>query len=326
MLRWPCAALAAAFVLASSGCGIIDKELNNRGGYVDYLADKYWFAADTKGMRLLRSYVLQASLARIAAVTSKNADERGVILTRINNATRAGQEAYDCVAEEWKTTAGGICVFFDDLMVQYADSVFALAMSALPIAEAQDLVGKVTGAASPIGAALGGMDLLRAMIEFARDAFTVGRRAAALYRDTVELEMIVAIYNLNGFKGTYPELAPIYDKLVHDYAGGAGNLKLWKADLESIQLQYYTLFQPVASHFDAVSSVMRRACAQVLPSGEKAENCRVLQTGTAVVVGVSTVAPSPAAPATMILRANPLVSEPAARVPPPAVPRSATGM
>jgi hypothetical protein len=43
--------------LSSGGCALFDAELHNRGGYLDKLADDYWFKADSKRMRALRALV-----------------------------------------------------------------------------------------------------------------------------------------------------------------------------------------------------------------------------------------------------------------------------
>ena len=68
--------LVLALALWVGGCSIARQELDNRGGYVDYLADKYWWKADSKRMRALRAYALHAAIARIAMITPKGAAER----------------------------------------------------------------------------------------------------------------------------------------------------------------------------------------------------------------------------------------------------------
>ncbi|PNB52466.1 hypothetical protein C1X77_27645, partial [Pseudomonas sp. GW531-E2] len=60
---------ALALVLWVGGCTVVHQELDNRGGYVDYLADKYWWKADSKKMRALRAYALHAAIARIAMIS-----------------------------------------------------------------------------------------------------------------------------------------------------------------------------------------------------------------------------------------------------------------
>jgi hypothetical protein len=62
---------ALLLALLCSGCAVWDKEINNRGGYLDYLADEHWLKADSKKMRALRAFAIQVSLARIASVAAK---------------------------------------------------------------------------------------------------------------------------------------------------------------------------------------------------------------------------------------------------------------
>ena len=66
------ALFALLALLASSGCTIIEKERTNRGGYLDYVLDQQWMRADSKGMRALRAFAIQVSLARIASIAAKN--------------------------------------------------------------------------------------------------------------------------------------------------------------------------------------------------------------------------------------------------------------
>jgi hypothetical protein len=89
-----------AAALLSSGCAIIDKEMHNRGGYLDYLADSHWFKADSKKMRALRAYALEASLARLAAVSPKSDQDRKLMAIRVGDATERAQLVLKCAFKE----------------------------------------------------------------------------------------------------------------------------------------------------------------------------------------------------------------------------------
>ena len=249
------------FVLVGSlfagGCAILDQELNNRGGYFDYLADKYWFKADTRGMRLLRGYVLEASLARIGSVSSKTTDDRSLIQLRIANATKNAADIYQCIQKEGATPPV-VCVFFDDLMVQYEDSLLALARSALTFEEGKDLLARVMS---------GGIGTIEAIFDFSREAFIFGRRAAALYRGSIELEMIVAIdyFDSHGRSDISQPLKDVYRQ-------GAGDLRLWKATLAQLKASYFGLIWPGPQHYDAVTEVIKRACDQI--GGAFTDQCK----------------------------------------------------
>ena len=41
-------------LMTTSGCGIIEKEMTNRGGYLDAVLDDHWMKADSKSMRAPR--------------------------------------------------------------------------------------------------------------------------------------------------------------------------------------------------------------------------------------------------------------------------------
>src|ERR1044071_6427244 len=79
------ACVGVAFLLG--GCTVIEQELRNRGGYLDYIVDKHWMKADSKGMRALRAFAIEVSLARIASVAAKNDDDRQLFATRIGKLT-----------------------------------------------------------------------------------------------------------------------------------------------------------------------------------------------------------------------------------------------
>ena len=185
------ASLVVAFaLLLNSGCGIIEKEKTNRGGYLDYVIDRHWMKADSKGMRALRAFAIQVSLARIASVSAKNESDRQLLAIRIGALTKRFQPVYACAFNRNPLgVAGGEndpCFYYDSAMVDYSTGLFDLAMIALPIEEAKNLVTSLAGSTvNPINI----LDLLESLISVARDAIKYGRVVGALYRDTIELEV-----------------------------------------------------------------------------------------------------------------------------------------
>src|SRR5882724_6971730 len=146
-------------MLLNSGCAIYEKETTNRGGYLDFVLDQHWLKADSKGMRALRAFAMQVSLARIASVAAKNDSDRQLLAIRIGALTKRFTPIYLCAFDNNPLGVQGAerdpCFFYDSAMVDYSTGLFDLAMIALPI----------------------------------EDAIKYGRIVGALYRDTVELEV-----------------------------------------------------------------------------------------------------------------------------------------
>src|SRR5690242_17376774 len=153
--------------LLNSGCGILQQELNNRGGYVDYLADKYWWKADSKKMRALRAYALHAAIARIAMISPKGAAERNQLAYQVGSAGLYAQQLVKCAYD----TPGEPCFYFDSIMVDYVNALYTAAVAALPIEDAQKLITNITGGI--VGTA-GAVDILRALIQLGADALRYG--------------------------------------------------------------------------------------------------------------------------------------------------------
>src|SRR5882757_10934173 len=83
-------------LLFNSGCAIYEKEVSNRGGYLDAVLDDHWMKADSKGMRALRAFAIQVSLARIASVSAKNESDRQLLAIRIGALTKRFMPIYLC--------------------------------------------------------------------------------------------------------------------------------------------------------------------------------------------------------------------------------------
>src|ERR1700741_3869983 len=136
-------------LLFNGGCAIYEKETTNRGGYLDAVLDDYWMKADSKGMRALRAFAIQVSLARIASVSEKNDIDRQLLAIRIGALTKRFLPVYACAFNRNPLGVPGTqndpCFYYDSAMVDYATGLFDLAMVALPIDDAKKLVTAVTG-------------------------------------------------------------------------------------------------------------------------------------------------------------------------------------
>jgi hypothetical protein len=168
-------------VLLGSGCTVWQKETTNRGGYLDYVLDQHWMQADSKRMRALRAFAIEVSLARIAAVSNQTQNGRDVLAARIKSTTTQFVPVYMCAIKNIPTRTVGTekdpCFYYDSAMVDYTTGLFDLAMAALPIEDAKNLINTLPASAvSPIAWA----DLLHALLVIGRDAISVGRVAGAL--------------------------------------------------------------------------------------------------------------------------------------------------
>jgi hypothetical protein len=162
------------------------------GGYLDYVLDQHWLKADSKGMRALRAFAIQVSLARIASVSAKNESDRQLLAIRIGALTKRFLPIYACAFDTNPLGVPGAendpCFYYDSAMVEYSNGLFDLAMVALPVEDAKRLVNTATGSLiNPINL----VDLLNTLLAIGRDALTYGRVVGALYRDTIELEVQV---------------------------------------------------------------------------------------------------------------------------------------
>jgi hypothetical protein len=265
--------LTCCVVLLGSGCTIWQKETTNRGGYLDYVLDKNWMQADSKRMRALRAFAIQVSLARIATVSAKNQADRIVLGTRIGMATKQFWPVYNCVITDIPTAPGketDPCFFFDSAMVEYTTALFDLAMIALPVEDAKNLMNAIpTSTANPIVWA----DLLNSLIVIGRDAVTLGRVAGALYRDTVELEVQLwlatpAIDNRSpSFKVVEADVAPL--RAV--YGQGNDDMPAWLAALAALHARGLEPY-PDLKFFSKLDGLLNYMCDQI--TSDTSSNCK----------------------------------------------------
>lgn len=215
-------ALLALLCTLFSGCSFINAELNNRGGYLDEKGDQYFMIADTKPMRVLRAYVLLGSVTRLAQ--TKYESEREVIVRHVNSAIKVASDTYYCAYSQ-----PGQCVYFDERMVELEIAVLRLlvavttseddddlfeavnkqVLKAVPLLKPVDSLSKLVDVvASTADAAAIASKTIQSVMQFAQSYYFKGRRLGALYRDSIELNMIAALTSLDTIcaikTGVYP--------------------------------------------------------------------------------------------------------------------------
>ena len=257
--------VAFAFVLWLGGCTIVQQELDNRGGYVDYLADQYWWKADSKKMRALRAYALHTAIARIAMISPKGATERNQLAYQIGNAGMYAKLLVNCAYD----TAGEPCFYFDSIMVDYVAALYGAAVAALPLDDAKKLVNDITGGIVGPAAAV---DALQALIKLGTDAVRYGTVSAALYRDSMELEVQVWINSPNepGSQVTFSDVAT----LAAIYATGKDDMPSWKAEIERL-VKAGLEPTPNRRYLSRLFTLMTYACKQITPDPVFRQKCIV---------------------------------------------------
>lgn len=207
MLLW----IALSIMLQGCVASFFDGELNNRGGYIDAKLDDHWMIADTKPMRVLRAYVLIGSVARLAQ--TKYDSEREAIVKQVNIAVKVAADAYYCAY-----TQPGRCVYFDERMVEAEIAVLRLLVAVLSKKEDEDLfeaLGKQLSETFPLlksvesltklldsllatgEAAVTTGKLITSILKAGKVIYFQGRRLGALYRDSVELQMVTVLSSLD---------------------------------------------------------------------------------------------------------------------------------
>jgi hypothetical protein len=297
-------------VFSSGGCTIIQQETTNRGGYLDYVLDQHWFKADSKRMRALRAFAIQVSLARIASVSAKNDSERQLLAIRIGATTKQFLPVYNCAIKpdpaDTPGTEKGPCFYFDSAMVAYSTGLFDLAMTALPIDDAKNLVNTVTGTiAAPNPVAFG--TLLNALLVIGRDALNYGRIVGGLYRDTIELEvqLWLATPSIDDRPPPYRVTEADVSALRAIYAGGNDNMPAWIATIATLRSQgLEPLPDPV--FFSELGGLMKYICDLITKDATASNLCKAnlpttmappaAAVGPATPVSIGPANPAPPAP------------------------------
>ncbi len=187
---------------------------SNRGGFIDRLEDTFWFRADTKQHRVLRSYMLLASMARLATRSNTSKDEREAQAIRIGKAVRIADDAFRCAYRQEP------CAFFDDrmaaldiMLLQLAAGIFAseedqgliqqLGTELLGKTPINDVVASLTHGAKIVSSSSAAVskttDVVTAILTLSSNAFDEGARISAVYRDSIEMDMQVTVDTLRHF-------------------------------------------------------------------------------------------------------------------------------
>lgn len=291
------APFVVALSLSLSGCAAFTLEYQNSGGFVDTILDKFWFKADTKQMRVLRSYSLVGSLLRLSNVGRTKA-ERTVLAAQVLETAQKSASAFSCAYSE-------TCFFFDDQMAELDQSLFKLAVLVLDTKDNEDLAselqGKLLGKIPVLGSTTTALaKILDAgsatahataqVVEVGSSLLKIGlaglnynRRIGALYRDNLELDMVVTIDALELYCSTpglrfkdaskAQNLACEVAKDGRDYyKHGAGKLAAYKTYLTNPNAAggWLPFIIPQKRHFIAVTRLIRGACTELV---DKEDGC-----------------------------------------------------
>ncbi len=295
--------------LLGSGCvAFLDAELNNRGGIIDLKLDERWILADTKQMRVLRAYVLIGSLARMSRENYYNS-ERQLIAQHVNTAVNVAFDAYACAYSR-----PGDCVYFDERMAELEVAVIRLAIAVFSKHENESLISMIVSQSSDTAPLLKGVSslgkaldaltstaeavastgaLIKSLLNFGEAAYFTGRRAGALYRDSLELSMIAVLGSLDVQCIGLDEVARQFRvgderdearrTLVQFYGGpkpdasacaalaeglirwrqGSGDLAEWKEFLANDMVAFRKYIVPGEGAFIQASDLVWRACEQI---------------------------------------------------------------
>jgi hypothetical protein len=227
-MRWLTSLCALLIATAVGGCAIIEAEKDNRGGFLDKAADDLWMKADSKKMRALRALAIEASLARIAMISPKSAPDRTLLARRIGETTKRADVVRKCAFVQpliAGQAANEPCFFFDSVMVDYENALFDLALVALPIDDARNLLTRVTGGVASV--AINPLELVQTLLDIGREAFRVGRVVGAIYRDTLELEVQVWLAS--------PGIEDLVAGLRSEYDRGNDDILAWRGHIAALR-------------------------------------------------------------------------------------------
>ena len=262
--------------LASSGCAVIEQERTNRGGYLDYVLDQNWMKANSKGMRALRAFAIEVSLARIASISAKNESDRQLLAVRIGALTKRFIPIYLCAFDTNPLGVAGAendpCFYYDSAMVEYANGLFDLAMVALPKEDAKKLFDMASGAfVSPVNI----LDLLNALFAIARDAVIYGRTIGGLYRDSVELEVQLWITTPAIDDRPPPGRVTLDDiaDLQAIYSQRNDNMAAWLGAIAVLRARGLEPL-PQRKFFGELGGLLRYICDQITQDKPTADQCK----------------------------------------------------
>jgi hypothetical protein len=323
------AAICALLIGASvGGCALIEAEKNNRGGFLDQVADDLWMKADSKKMRALRALAIEASVARIAMITPKSAPDRALLARRIGETSKRADLVRKCAFPKdppliTGQRSGEPCFFFDSVMVDYENALFDLAIIALPIEEAKKLMTRVTGGIASVS--LNPMELVQTLIDIGREAFRYGRVVGAIYRDTLELEVQVWLEspkfaNAERARGVPEQFVVTEEKvagLAAVYVRGNDNIPAWRAEIAVLRAEG---LEPVPHErfVTELYSILVYICGQIVSKQDDSYNqCAFIPSGLPSGAGAGGRSSGSGAGAGETERRRVVVKPPDAKVAPP---------
>jgi hypothetical protein len=290
-MRWLLGICVLFIGMTVSGCAIIEAEKDNRGGFLDRAADDLWMKADSKKMRTLRALAIEASLARIAMIAPKTAQDRALLARRIGTTTQRADVVRRCAFGP-RLVPGQLdsepCFFFDSVMVDYENALFDLALISLPLEDARTLITRVSGGVAAVS--VNPLQLVQALLDIGREAFRYGRVVGAIYRDTMELEVKVWLES-PGLADRVVALRAVYDR-----GNGTDNIPAWRAEIAALRAQG---LEPVPDvrFLQQVFGILQYICGQIVsttdPAYEECAQRKLLQGFSVVTVESTTLFPAP---------------------------------
>lgn len=316
--RQLCAVVMGALLCQGCALSFLDAELSNRGGYLDQKLDERWMVADTKQMRVLRAYVMIGSLARMSRENYYKS-ERQLIAQHVNTAVRVAFDAYTCAYAR-----PGDCVYFDERMAELEVAVIRLAVAVFSKHENESLVelvatqaedtapllkalfsaGKLVDAAATATDAVASTGkLIKSLLSLGEAAYFTGRRAGALYRDSIELAMIATLGSLDvqcqgaaglaqnfasesdqrgsaktflqfyGYIDPNPAACAAFNAGLGAWSKGAGDLAAWHSFLADDAVSFRQLIIPGQGAFVQASDLVWRACDQIAETDAQLAVC-----------------------------------------------------
>ena len=197
---------AFAMIALLSGCA----EVNHRGGIIARVADDVVFPATAKSHRVLRAYVVFASLVTIANNRGVPSGDKLVVNARVFQTMNVIEEAFICA---YATRSG--CVFFDEKMARVDYNLYKLALLVLVRSETRamitelqrELLPKIPVVGSGLAAASSAADaaahtatagvetaqIVESLIKLGYDAAVDLGPLFPIYRDAQELDMVVVV-------------------------------------------------------------------------------------------------------------------------------------
>jgi hypothetical protein len=217
--------VVAALLLSVTLSGCVS--FSNRGGLSDKLLDDYWSQADSKDHRALRAFGIQGALLRIGLTNSGTLRQKQTVAFKNWQSTTAFRDVLSCftdlrttekdffdavridqtIRDYWKD-----CPYYDTRMRTYEDSLLVLAQAAFAFEEESALLKHILA---------GGSDVVGTILAIGQAAIKAGRVVLPLYRDMIELEVLV-------WKDQDPSLAALY-------ASGHDDLAAWKQRLRELK-------------------------------------------------------------------------------------------